>query len=75
MTISKSKFWGFEPDEWRKALSAAGYPENNMLPKDYRNPEPQAAAPQVAQKDSKENKEKPPEALKPRTTSPTGIRF
>lgn len=74
LLISQSKIGGFEVEVWRKALSSAGYPEESMLPKDYRYPDPQAAAP-LPPPIKKEDKEKPPEVVKPRTTSPTGIRF
>lgn len=45
LTINKSKFRGFDGAEWRVALSSAGYPESNKLPKDYRFPPAEAAAP------------------------------
>ncbi len=36
---------GFQADAWNRSLSAAGYPETSQLPKSYRNPPPQPAAP------------------------------
>lgn len=74
LQINKSKFKGLDSNEWRSALTAAGYPETNMLPKDYRYPEPEPAAPQVAT-ENKNSDVKPQEAPKPKSTSPTGIRF
>src|SRR5438445_7188128 len=37
LLIGRSKERGFEPGAWNAALSAAGYPQNNQLPKTYRN--------------------------------------
>ena len=45
LTIGRNKQLGFEPGAWHGALSNAGYPETSVLPKSYRNPPPQAAAP------------------------------
>ena len=33
LIINRSKFKGLDSTEWRNALSAAGYPETNKLPK------------------------------------------
>lgn len=75
MLINKSKFSGFETTEWRKALSAAGYPETSMLPKDYRYPEPEPAAPVVASAPTKPTDTTPKEVPRPKSTSAAGIRF
>lgn len=45
LVVGKSKERGFEPGAWNGALSTAGYPETNRLPKTYRNPQAEAAAP------------------------------
>jgi glutaredoxin len=74
MLVNKAKFAGFDVIEWRTALSTAGYPETSILPKDYRYPAPEPAAP-PAPTENKEKAEKPSEQVKPRTASPTGIRF
>lgn len=74
MLVSKAKFAGFDAVEWRTALSTAGYPETSILPKDYRYPAPEPAAP-PAPTENKEKAEKASEQVKPRTASPTGIRF
>ncbi|TXI89556.1 MAG: glutaredoxin family protein [Burkholderiaceae bacterium] len=74
MIINKSKFKGLDSTEWRNALNAAGYPDTNKLPKDYRYPEPEPAAPPVAG-ENKTTDNKAAEQAKPKTTSPTGIRF
>jgi len=45
LMVGRSKQVGFEPSSWSNALSAAGYPLSNTLPKTYTNPPPEAAAP------------------------------
>ncbi len=45
LTIGRNKERGFESTAWNDALTAAGYPSSNKLPKTYRNPPPEAAAP------------------------------
>ncbi len=74
LLINKSKFSGFQPVDWRAALTAAGYPETNMLPKEYRYPEPEPAAPPVVDA-TKPVDNTPKPAPRPQSTSPTGIRF
>ncbi len=48
LTIGSKKQTGADPDAWNAALTAAGYPATNQLPRTYRNPPPQAAAPKKA---------------------------
>ncbi|MES2047776.1 MAG: glutaredoxin family protein [Pseudomonadota bacterium] len=48
LVISNSKFRGFNDAEWRVALSSAGYPETNKLPKNYRYPAAEPASPPPA---------------------------
>ncbi|WP_293779546.1 glutaredoxin family protein [uncultured Oxalicibacterium sp.] len=55
---------GFEQDAWNKTLTAAGYPVNSQLPRTYRNPPPQPAAPMPA-------KAAAPDAAKPAAESST----
>jgi glutaredoxin len=74
LLISKAKFSGFDSIEWRTALSTAGYPETSILPKDYRYPAPEPVAP-AAPTENKDKTENTSEQVKPRTASPTGIRF
>ncbi|MBR7800169.1 glutaredoxin family protein [Undibacterium fentianense] len=74
MLINKAKFAGFESTEWRSALSSAGYPEQSILPKDYRYPDPEPAAP-PAPSTAKKTDDTPKEVPRPKSTSPTGIRF
>jgi glutaredoxin len=45
LLVGRARERGFEPGAWNSALSAAGYPESNKLPKTYRNPPAEAAAP------------------------------
>lgn len=45
LTIGSKKQTGADPDAWNAALTAAGYPATNQLPRNYKNPAPQAAAP------------------------------
>lgn len=45
LTIGHASQHGFEIGAWNTALSAAGYPENSQLPKNYRNPAPEAVVP------------------------------
>lgn len=75
LTINKSKFRGFDSAEWRVALSSAGYPESNKLPKDYRFAPAEAAAPPAppAKKEPAEtsSQSKP----KPKPTPEPGFRF
>lgn len=74
MLISRTKFSGFEAVEWRTALSSAGYPESSVLPKDYRYPEAEPAAPATTTTE-KQVDGTPKEVPRPKSTSPTGIRF
>lgn len=48
LTIGSNKESGFLAQTWGTALTAAGYPESNRLPKTYRNAAPVAAAPGAA---------------------------
>jgi hypothetical protein len=45
LTVGANKESGFSAAAWGTALTAAGYPESNRLPKTYRNAAPVAAAP------------------------------
>ncbi len=45
LTIGSNKESAFSPTAWGTALTAAGYPESNRLPKTYRNAAPVAASP------------------------------
>lgn len=45
LVIGRNKERGYEPNAWNNSLTAAGYPESNKLPKNYRTPPAEAAAP------------------------------
>lgn len=45
LTVGRAKERGYEPGAWRNVLTNAGYPESSKLPKSYRNPPAEAAAP------------------------------
>ena len=45
LMVGTRKQQGFVAEEWNATLTAAGYPTSNKLPKGYRNPPPEAAAP------------------------------
>jgi hypothetical protein len=44
LTIGRDKQRGFDSSAWNTALTSAGYPPSNRLPKGYRNAAPMAAA-------------------------------
>ena len=46
MMVGNARLRGYEAGAWNSRLSAAGYPETFQLPKTYRAPAPEAAAPQ-----------------------------
>lgn len=46
LSIGRSRQRGFDSAAWNAALTSAGYPPDNKLPKDYRNPPPESAAPE-----------------------------
>lgn len=73
LTINKSKFKGFDAEEWRSALNAAGYPDTNKLPKDFSYPKPEPLI-KITDKNSKEPVDTSTQ-LTPNKASPTGIRF
>lgn len=55
LTVGSARLSGFDPVAWQMRLTAAGYPESNKLPKNYRNPAPVSAGPVVAPKTGMEN--------------------
>jgi glutaredoxin len=44
LTVGSRKQKGFDSNTWDGMLNAAGYPQSNRLPPDYRNPPPESAA-------------------------------
>jgi glutaredoxin len=56
LTIGRGKQTGFQADTWGAALTVAAYPETSKLPKTYRSPAAEPAAPKpvaVAKRDQK----------------------
>lgn len=45
LTIGRMRERGFEASAWNNALTVAGYPATNRLPRTYRSPAPEPAAP------------------------------
>ena len=56
MTVGRIKQEGFEENTWNRLLTTAGYPEVNKLPKTYRQPPAESAAPSVKVTQEKESK-------------------
>ncbi len=84
LTVGRTKERGFDAGAWNRALNNAGYPTSSKLPKNYRNPPPEAAAPApkpVAPKQtrtaSSETTPPPPATALPPATgnAPPGFRF
>jgi glutaredoxin len=82
LMVGRQKERGFEPTAWNSALSAAGYPESSKLPRSYRNPSAEAAAPRqtVEAKQDKAASERatqstPNEPPPPAGNAPPGFRF
>ncbi|HEY4542574.1 MAG TPA: glutaredoxin family protein [Noviherbaspirillum sp.] len=47
LTVGSARQRGFEASAWNRELNAAGYPTSNLLPRSYRHPAPEPAAPAV----------------------------
>lgn len=79
MTLGKRKHQGFAATEWEEALTSAGYPMINKLPKTYRNPPPEAAAPPkekpVQEAAAPEPEMSLPDPASPAGDAPPGFRF
>lgn len=80
LMVGRQKHQGFAMNEWEESLTAAGYPTTNRLPKAYRNPPPQAAAPlkenPVQETSASEPAATPlPEPPAPAGDAPPGFRF
>lgn len=81
LLIGRAKQRGFDAENWQTALTAAGYPESNRLPKNYRNPPATSAAANAQQPTAlpSVNDEKPliPETALPPAlgNAPPGFRF
>lgn len=84
LTVGKFKERAFEAGAWNSVLTTAGYPETSKLPRSYRNPPAQAAAPAapVAEKRDSGNSgavagNRPPATALPPAVgnAPPGFRF
>jgi glutaredoxin len=81
LTIGRNKQKGFEADAWNAALTYAGYPESNQLPKTYSNGSVESAV--AAAKPSAENQSSNSSAAPqlntqlppPSGNAPPGFRF
>jgi glutaredoxin len=81
LLVGRIKHTGFDTDNWSTALTSAGYPESNKLPRSYRNPPPEAAAPApqapdaTAQTDSEPSAAPAGGSLPAAGNAPPGFRF
>lgn len=81
LTVGRNTHVGFEAAAWNGALTSAGYPDQNRLPSNYRNPAAEAAAPVVkppveAQATTAERQAPVlPKAATPASSAPAGFRF
>lgn len=78
VTIGSQKQTGFNSELWDTALTSAGYPASNQLPKSYRNPAPESAAPKpkAETKAGDNTPPAPPTDTLPATgNAPPGFRF
>ena len=83
ITVGSQRITGFQAADLNRYLDAAGYPAQSLLPRTFRNPAPQALAPQptsaptppVAETDAPapDRSPTPPVAAPP--SNPAGIRF
>jgi glutaredoxin len=88
LSVGRDLQRGFESAAWQLSLTSAGYPESSKLPRSYRNPAPEAAAPvpkapPPQAQDTPERREpgaagKTPNAVEPPApvgNAPPGFRF
>ncbi len=79
VTIGSQKQTGFNSNSWDDVLTSAGYPASSQLPKSYRNPAPESAAPKPKTAKSKAADNitpAPPTDTLPATgNAPPGFRF
>ncbi len=70
LLIGATRLIGFEASLWQNALSAANYPSQGLLPKDYQNPLAESAAPrpQVPAPAARSAPKPAPKADQPATT-------
>ena len=78
VTIGRDKHTGFESGAWGTTLTAAGYPQSSMLPKTYRQPAVEAAAPKAKiEKSAQHGQAETPATSTPPAigNAPPGFRF
>lgn len=82
LLVGSNKVTGFQAARWDGALSAAQYPAQKILPKNYQYPAPQAAAPvqpkpaKVLAKDDGDDEEtKKVPIVPPARNAPPGFKF
>jgi glutaredoxin len=78
LLVGRRKESGFQRGNWNSTLSAAGYPEASRLPKTWRAPAPEAAAPKPVQAAKKEDDARPAAQAQtpaPAGNAPPGFRF
>lgn len=82
LSLGRNTQQGFEAIAWNSALTTAGYPDQNRLPLNYRNPPVQAAAPVVkpppaVTETTAMDRTSPamPKAATPGSGAPSGFRF
>lgn len=78
-TIGSQKQAGFNSELWDTALTSAGYPASSQLPKSYRNPAPEPAAPKPKAVEARAADNKPAapltDTLPAGGNAPPGFRF
>ncbi len=82
LMVGRNKQMGFGADQWNSALTTAGYPTSNKLPKSYKNPSPEplvASAAPATQADkpaaAPDSKPTPPAQQPANGSSPPGFHF
>lgn len=69
LVVGNQRQTGYESETWSRTLTIAGYPSNSHLPRTYRYPPAQSAAPQAA-KAAKSADESSRDDVAQRTTEP-----
>jgi glutaredoxin len=72
LLVGRRKESGFQGSTWNSALSAGGYPETSRLPKTWRAPAPEAAAPKPVQASKQEDVSRPAAAAQAQSPAPAG---
>ena len=80
LVVGRNKQTGFNSGEWGGALTVAGYPTSNMMPKTYKNPGPEplakaAPAASAASAPQPDDSQKPAAPAPQPTSDKPGFRF